>query len=422
MARSHSKHRYCRIVSLMLVAVLIASASLPASALSFSLPLETPSVPVEAPAVTAPTVKVEVPPVTVKAPPITVETPPVTVKTPPVKAPTVPVKTPTVPVKTPTVPVNAPTVPAKTPTVPAKAPVSTGSSKAPTVAMRTPNVSATAPGVSVKTPGASGSVSSGSAKGVGVAVPAQSGSSTRSVPPGTTETGTVRSSAGLGSVSSGAAPAPSAEPLASYGLGAGYGQAPTNEGALGPKSLAHIAKRERNLKALVARARECLSSLPERQQRLLELRSGLGRSEPLNPAATAVRLHVGPTRFAQLERRALRELRRASAGGCGEATTAAAASVMAFVGSSFGNAEARGGVKAVRYEASPMLPLPPLGTSEKGLLGTKLSSAASDAILAFVLLLIAGVAMTAVVADASGNGPRHAQWRRRMRNRIRTWR
>jgi hypothetical protein len=423
MARSPSKHRQCRTISMMLIAALIASASLPASALSFSLPLETPSVPVKAPTVTVPTVTVEVPPVKVKAPPITVETPPVTVKTPPAKTPTVPVKTPTLPVKTPTVPVKTPTVPVKTPTVPAKAPVSTGSSKAPTVTVRTPNVSATAPGVSVKTPGASGSVSSGSAKGGGVAVPAQSGSSTRSAPSGTTETGTVRSSAGLGSASSGAAPAPSAEPLAAYGLGAGYGQTPTNEGAPGPKSLARIAKRERNLKALVARARGCLSSLPEGQQRLLELRSGLGQSEPLNPAATAARLHVGSARFARLEVRALRELRRVSAGGCGEATTAAAAaSVMAFLGSSFGNAEARWGVKAVRYEAAPASPLPPASAGDKGLLGTKLSSAASDAILAFVLLLIAGVVMTAVVADASGNGPRHAQWRRQMRNRIRNWR
>jgi hypothetical protein len=410
MTRYPAKRRYRRTVVMMLAAALIASASLPTSALSLSLPLETPSVPVKTPPVKVPTVTVEVPPVTVKGPPVTVQTPPVTVKTPPVKTPTVPAKTPSVPEKTPTVPI-------KTPTVPVKAPVPTGSSNAPAVTVRTPNVSATAPGVSVKSGGASASASSGSTNGSSAPV----ASGTHSAGSGT-ELGPPRGSSEADSASSGSPAGTSAVPLASYGLGAGYEQSPASEGAVGTQARAHIAMRERNLKALVAQAQGCLTSLPEQQQRLLELRSGLGQAMPLNPAATAAQLHVGQARFTRLESRALRELRRVSTRGCGETTSAgAAAAVVAFLGSSFGDPQARGGVKAARYEAGPKLPLPPASAGDKGLLGTHLSSAASDAILAFVLVLLAGVATVAVAADSSGNGPRHAQWRRQMRNRIRSW-
>jgi hypothetical protein len=180
--------------------------------------------------------------------------------------------------------------------------------------------------------------------------------------------------------------------------------------------------RERNLKALVARAQGCLSSLPQQQRRLLRLRSGLGQTPPLGGAATAARLHLGPTRFGALEARALRELRQSSAGGCGEsatATAADAAGAIAFLGTSFGDSQAAGEVKAVRYEAGAASPIPPAVTSDTNLLGG-LSPAERNSLIGFGSLLLAGLAMFAIVADASGKGPRHTAWRRRMRKRIRS--
>jgi hypothetical protein len=373
---------------------------------SLSLPLETPTVPVKVPPVT-----VEVPPVTVKTPTVKVETPPVTVKveTPPVKTPTVPVKTPTVPVKTPTVPVKTPTVPVKTPTVPAKAPtintptVSTGSSKGPSVSVG----SAKAPGVEVST---------GLGKSSG-AVPGRSGSGATASGSGATPPGAPSGLAGSGG-NSGASSNTGAEPLATYG--AGYGQLPAIEGAPGSKVRARIAARERNLKATVARERACLGSLPEQQEQLLVLRTGFGQPKPLSPSATAARLDVGSARFARLEAQALSELGKASAQGCAQ-SDAAITKVMTFLAAGFGGPRARGGVEAVRYEASPSV-TPPSPTSGSSLLGVKLSSAAGHALLAVLALLVAALATALIVADAAGAGPRHERWRHQVRERVRAWR
>jgi hypothetical protein len=182
-----------------------------------------------------------------------------------------------------------------------------------------------------------------------------------------------------------------------------------------------IEGRERKLKALVARFAGCLSDLPERQRRLLELRTGVGASKPLGPHAAAEQLHVGSARFAQLEKQAIRELRgSARTRGCGGASEVVEG-VMAFIGEGFGGAHsgASGGVEAVRYNAAPngraRLPLP----QSTGLLGAGVSSVASDLILILLLVFGAGLTVGAVVADAAGVGPRHEQWRERVINRIR---
>jgi hypothetical protein len=423
MARRVSSQRDARSICVALVALAVLSVDV-ATAGALSLPLETPTVPIKVPPVT-----VKTPPVTVKVPPVTVKTPPVTVKTPPVtiKTPTVPVQAP--PVTTPPAPVKAPTTPVKVPTVPAKAPtvkaptVSTGSTKAPNVTVGAPSVSAKAPGVSVKGGGASGSVSGGgvNAPGVSVAVHPASGST-----PSTPGRLGVEQRAGTSSpgapLAAAAAPDATAAPLGGYGsLGTGYGRIPASEGRQGSKARARIASRERKLKATVARERACLSSLPEQQQQLLVLRSGLEQAEPLSPRATAARLHLRSARFARLEAQALRELGDASAHGCRQTGTEVA-KIMAFLGSSFGGPQARGAVEAARYEAGPGLLPPPASSGDTGLLGTKLSPVASDAILALAALLVLALATIAIVADATGNGPRHAQWRRHVRNRVRDWR
>jgi hypothetical protein len=388
----------------------------------FSLPLETPPV-VTAPPVTVktPSVTVETPPVTVKAPPVTVKVPPVTGKTPPVT-----VKTPSVPVKTPSVPVQTPSVPAKTPTVTAKAPtaptVSTESGKAPSITVHSPSVSTKAPGVSVK-PGVSVAAGSTGTKVPGVSVAVRSSSSATPSAAGRIagelSAGAAQASGGN---SVGATPNGAGSTLGGYGSpGPGYGQLPASEGAPGTKARARIASRERKLKATVARERACLGSLPEQQQQLLVLRTGLGQPMPLSRRATAARLHVGSARFAQLEAQALHELNDASAHGCRQ-TGVVVAKVLTFLGSSFGSPHARGGVEAVRYEAAPRLTPPAASSGDTGLLGTKLSPVASDAILALAALFVLALATMAMIADATGNGPRHAQWRRHLRNHIRNWR
>jgi len=182
----------------------------------------------------------------------------------------------------------------------------------------------------------------------------------------------------------------------------------------------------------VTQLRGCLSNLPDRQRELLELRTGvgaerpLGLAQPLGPRATAARLHVKPARFAALERQALDGLRRTAqthmCGGMG----ATVANVLAFIASGFGGEAgtgvgARGGVEAVRYDAPP--PLQQVKPSEPsalgGLLGADIPPLVSDvALILLPLLLAAAIAVSLVLADAAGKGPRHEAWRRRIINRT----
>jgi hypothetical protein len=391
---------------------------------SFSLPLETPSVPVKVPPVTVktPPVTVTVPPVTVKAPPVTVETPTVTVKAPPVtvKAPPVTVKAPAVPtsapVKTLSTPTNVPTVPAKAPNVPAKVPsVPGGSVRAPSVTAHTPDVGASTPGLSAASGGRAPTVTAQAHDGVSVGVgTSASRSQSSATPSGETRSAAVAGTNGAGETTNGAS-----VPLSGYGgLGAGYGQLPPTEGTHGAEARARIASRERQLKATVARERACLGTLPEEQQRLLVLRSGLGGRAPLSPRATAARLHIGATRFARLEAQALRELGEASTHGCRQ-VSAATTEVVSFLGTSFGTPEARGGVEAVRYESGPGVALPTAGKGDASVLGVKISPVASAGFLAALVAALATIAI--IVVDSTGNGPRHAKWRRRLRRRARAW-
>jgi len=348
----------------------------------------------------------------ISVPSVSLTTPVGTVK---LTTPTVPVKTPTVPVKVPTVPAK---LPAKTPTTPVKAPAV----KAPSVPTKVslPSGKATPlpgkPTVPAKVPGV-GSLSSG----------------------------TSGRGAGGGAVSgprAGTAPGSLGETPGTYGEAPGtYGGAPAPgnavPGALTPEGRSHDARtrarmaRERALIAAVTQLQGCLANLPDRQRELLELRTGvgadrpLGLAQPLGPQAAAARLHVKPTRIASLERRALGNLRRtAQTHMCGGMGTTVA-NVLAFIASGFGGeggtgAGARGGVEAVSYNAPP--PLQRVKPSEPsvlgGLLGADISPLVSDVALILLLLLAAGIAVSLVLADAAGKGPRHEAWRRRIINRT----
>jgi len=361
-----------RPVGAALTATLLGMAVNAAPGLSLNLPLQTPPVTVKVPRVAVkapsvpPPVNLKAPPIPVKAPPVEVEVPPVPVKPPPipVKAPPVPIRPAPVTVKTPSLPVKTPTAPIKAPTIKAATGPS-GTAQAPRVPVSTPNVSARAPGVSVRPPSAAGAVSSS------------------------------RNAAAVTVTSDRASGANPSTPAG------------------------RIAARERKLKATVARERSCLGSLPEPQEQLLEMRTGLGRVGPLSPRKAAARMHVATARFARLEAQALRELGSLSAHGC-ERTGVVVAAVTVFAGRSVGTPTASSGVEAARYSARPAAPQPPLASGGgPGLLATKLAPAASALILALVLLLGAALTATAIAADASGHGPRHAHWRRHMRNRIR---
>jgi hypothetical protein len=348
--------------------------------------------------VTAPTVTV--PTVTVKTPPVTVTTPSV-----PVKTPTVTVKTPTIPVKTPTVPIKTPTVTVKTT---APAPSTAISTKTPSVAVGTSTGSVSVSGASVAT----GTTSSSSGRSTS---PTQSSSTGKAVA-GQGMTSAGGGSGALGGGSLGTAPGP----LSAY-AGIGYGQLPASEGHPGRRARARIARRERMLKAEVARFQGCLGVLPTPQRELLELRTGLRASRPLGPRAVATRLHLGQARFARLETQAVRELRAAaSTHGCSRIGEFVAG-VASFIGAGFGGGQlgATGGVKAVSYSAPAPKPAGVRSSTIAGLLGAGISTVASDVLLGLLLLMAGGVAVTVILADAAGLGPRHEQWRRRVLNSIR---
>ena len=148
-----------------------------------------------------------------------------------------------------------------------------------------------------------------------------------------------------------------------------------------------------------------------------------GPSRPLDPRAVAARLHLGVARLPALERKAVAQLREtARTHGCARMSQAVAR-VLAYIGARFAAQEggARGGVKDVRFSASPSTLSAGKrdgSSSHVGLFGAGLPSAASDAILVLILLLAGAISVVAVVADGAGQGPRHWQWRRRIINRL----
>jgi hypothetical protein len=423
-----SKFRKVVAVScVLLLAAMVPAAADVSPASSLGLPLETPTVPVKTPTVTVktPVVTVTTPTVTVKTPVVTATTPTVTVKT-----PTVSVKTPTVPVKVPTVPVKAPTVTVKVPSVPVKTTTAAKTPsvpvKVPTVPVKTPTVSVKTPAVTVHTGSAGGpSVSVKSSAGGSAGVGASTGSPTAarrgSTGSAVTSTGagaSARGAAGSGSGGSGG----SVGPLGSYGSpGAGYGELPPIEGSMGRRERARIERRERHLKAIVARFRGCLSAIPATERAVLELRTGYGPARALSPRATAARLHVTSAQLAHLEGEAVRELgAAASTHSCGQ-TGQFVAGAMSFIAATFGgpaSTGANGGVEAVRYSASPTGGGASTASGDKGILGAGISPLASDVLLALGTLFVLGLVVIAVIADAAGQGPRHAQWRQRVINRF----
>jgi hypothetical protein len=249
-------------------------------------------------------------------------------------------------------------------------------------------------------------------------------SSSSSSSPSSAGSGASRSAAAAGANSGQSAPG---DASTSYGQGP-FAGLPTGAGA--PGVTRHISRRDRarlareqSLKETVARLQGCLGELPERSRELLELRTGIGPSRPLDPRAVAARLHLGVARLPALERKAVAQLRKtARTHGCARMTQAVA-QVLAFIGAGFAGQDggARGGVEAVRFTASPSK----LSAGERagssshvGLFGAGLPPAASDAILVLILLLAGAISVVAVVADSAGQGPRHWQWRRRIINRL----
>jgi hypothetical protein len=413
----------------LLLAMLLALALTASPASSFSLPVETPTVPVETPTVPikTPTVPVKTPTVPVKTPTVPVKVPTVPVKVPtvPVKTPTVPVKTPTVPVKVPTVPVKVPTVPVKTPSVPVKVPtvpvkkttVPSVPVKAPSTPIKVPGTpskttTAKAPAVSVKTPtiagrGAEVGVSpsgvsvKGSASGKALTSASARGGASVSAPSG-------QAGAGQGTAPSGAAGAGS--PGGYAGPGAGYGELPSFEGVRDGTGRARIARRERRLKAVVARLGACLSALPDTQRRLLELRTGFGPAKALSPRAAAARLHIGNARFATLEKQALGELSSAaSTHACGRTSqivTGAMSFIAAGLGGGDGAAAAQGGVEGARYEKAPSAGAggPKTDVSSKPLFGVGLPGVDLFLLLLIPLFLI-GLTIVELVLPGTRRGP-----------------
>jgi hypothetical protein len=77
----------------------------------------------------------------------------------------------------------------------------------------------------------------------------------------------------------------------------------------------------------------------------------------------------------------------------------------------------------VSYDLSPAAALGklPAAPHDEGLLGSA-SPIPGGAISLLLLVLFGVLALTAIVADATGRGPRHPEWRHRMRSRLRSWR
>jgi hypothetical protein len=390
--------RRAKKVMFMLAVTAVVAVGLVSSAASFTLPLET-TAPVNATtvALTTSTVAVTVPTVSVQTPTV------------PIATPTVPIKTPTVTVQTPTATVTSP-VPLPVPTVTTKLPSAT----TPTASASAPSVTVSGGKVSVGTSSASSGTSSPSRAGTG---------------PGAGATGTTSASSG-GSGGPGAPGAGASGPgaastvLGSYGSPRVNSGMPPLEGRAGSHARARIASRERALKAIVARFQGCLAVLPDAQREVLELRVGVGTIRPLSPRAAAARMHVGVARVTRLEKQAVLELRNAASTHSCARLASFVAAVASYFDATFGGHAGAGGVEAVNYDLSPAAALGklPAAPRDEGLLGSNFSAIPGGMISLLLLLLTGVLALTAIVADATGRGPRHAQWRHRMRSRLSSWR
>jgi hypothetical protein len=399
-----SSKRAKTVIFTLVLAAVVAIAGLVSTAASLTLPLET-TAPVK-----TPTIALATPTVGVTAPTVTAQTP------------TVPIATPTVPIKTPTVPITTPTVTVQTPTVTAKAPapLPTVSTKTPTIA--TPTVSASAPSVtvsggkaSVGTSSASSTTPSGSRTGSGT------GTGARATGAAGTTSGSAGGSGGSGTAAGGAGAAPTL--LGGYSAPHVNSGMPPLEARAGSRARARIASRERALKAIVAHFQGCLGALPDAQRELLELRVGVGTTRPLSPRAAAARMHLGVARVTRLERQAVIELRdAASTHSCGRLSSFVAA-VVSYFRTAFGGHVGAGGVDAASYDLSPAAALGklPAAPHDEGLLGSAFSPIPGGAISLMLLVLFGVLALTAIVADATGRGPRHPAWRHRLRSRLGSW-
>jgi hypothetical protein len=315
------------------------------------------------------------------------------------------VSTPTLPpLKTPTVeatppPVKAPTVRAPAP-VPPTAPVKAPSVKAPGVSVKAPTVSvatgtttnANAPSASIKASAGPTPLASARTQSSGVQAAAKAPSVSLR-----TSSRTAGANAAGGAAAGGTTDAARRDPAAAGQgtLGAGYRQLPPFEASTDRRARARIVKRERALKATVARFRDCMGALPGAERRLLELRSGLGAQEPLSPRAAAARLHLTPARAAGLERLALRELRSAArTGGCGRISQIVAG-VSAFVAHGLGGPSAggpsagRSEVLGARYGRAPSSPAAVgRGDSAKPLLDSSFLDAGLVLLLLCALIMV----------------------------------
>jgi hypothetical protein len=375
---------------MLALTAVVAIAGLVSSAASFTLPLET-TVPVETPtvALTTPTVAVTVPTDTLQTP-------------------TVPIATPTTPTVTATV--TSP-VPVPVPTVTTELPTATASASAGSVTVSGSKVSVGTSSVSSAAPSGSGS---GAAAGTGARATGIAGTT------GASSGG----SGGPGAPGSGAS-GPGAAPtlLGGYGAPRVNSGMPPLEGRAGSRARARIASREHALKAIVARFQGCLGVLPDAQRKVLELRVGVGTIRPLSPRAVAARMHLGVARVTRLERQAVAELRSAAAThSCGRLASFVAA-VASYFNTTFGGPAGTSGVEGVSYDLSPAAASEELPASprDEGLLGGSFSAIPGGMISLLLLVLTGVLALTAIVADATGRGPRHAEWRHRMRSRLHSW-
>jgi hypothetical protein len=303
---------------------------------------------------------VELPSVPVQVPTVPVKTPTVPVKTPtvPVKTPTVPVKTPTVPVKMPTVPVKAPTAP--TPTAPSKpAPI-----KAPTVNGTVPSNGASGvpsqttvpklPSISPRTPSVPSAISSAAGR-----IGTKDSGSVVAASRGAVDAGTVGSPGGervTGGVA-GYPIGPSAfGPSGNSSPSPGYGTFPEPPGVA--RILAQEGDRaldDREIKELVLGLRGCLSFLPHQLRAVLELRTGVGRTQAMDAGSVASHLGISRQRVLVLEPVALKRLRYAGKQhSCAVPGTELAAQVLAsYLSISPGQGTDAGGVDGALYFKAP---------------------------------------------------------------------
>ena len=90
------------------------------------------------------------------------------------------------------------------------------------------------------------------------------------------------------------------------------------------RALAHGALSQAQLERTVARLRQCLGQLPDRQDRVLSLRAGVGPRPALSRTQVARRLGLGVAETRRVERRGLRRLGALDGAGMCSATAATA--------------------------------------------------------------------------------------------------